>query len=117
MSEPRKAVSSTSPSEGVVDNHVIIKPPQSESAPTAPSPPVRQTDPFEMIDDVPPVQSEVEDLAVQVSQIEVPTIHSDGTISMAPPLTPPVLHSDGPEVFDEGNKRLLSKLGGYGWRG
>ena len=74
-------------------------------------------DPFEMIDDVPPVQSEVEDLAVQVSQIEVPTIHTDGTISMTPPLTPPVLHSDGPEVFDEGNKRLLSKLGGYGWRG
>lgn len=117
MSEPRKALLSTAPSGAVVDDTVIIKPPQSESVPTAPSPPVRQTDPFETIDDVPSVHSEVEDLTVQVSQRELPLIHTDGTITMTPPLTPPALHADGLEMFDEGNKRLLSKLGGYGWRG
>ena len=69
MSEPRKAVSSTTPSDGVTDDPIITNPPQSESAPTAPSPPLRQTDPFEMIDDVPSVQYEVDDLVVQVSQM------------------------------------------------
>jgi hypothetical protein len=70
-----------------------------------------------MIDDVPSVQSEVEGLAVQVSQMEVPTVRTDDAITMTPPLTPTTLHADGLEIFDEGNKRLLSKLGGYGWRG
>ena len=70
-----------------------------------------------MIDDVPSIQSEVEDLTVQISQMEVPTIHIDSTITMTPPLTPTTLLADGLEMFDEGNKRLLSKLGGYGWRG
>jgi hypothetical protein len=70
-----------------------------------------------MIDDIPSIQSEVEGLTVQVSQMEVPTIHTDGTIAMTPPHTPTTLHADGLEIFDEGNKRLLSKLGGYGWRG
>ena len=117
MSEPRKTVSSNAPRDSVPDDPIITQPSQSESAPTAPSPPLRQTDPFEVIDDVPSVQSEVDDVVGQVSQPEVLTILADGTITMTPPRTPPTLHADGLEMFDEGNKRLLSKLGGYGWRG
>lgn len=70
-----------------------------------------------MIDDVPSVHSETEDIANQVTQMEVPRTHSEVPVTMTPPLTPPTLHADGPGTFDEGNKRLLSKLGGYGWRG
>jgi hypothetical protein len=67
-----------------------------------------------MVDDVPSVYSATEDLASQVSQTEIPRIHGD---AMTPPLTPPTLHVDNHELFDEGNKKLLTKLGGYGWRG
>jgi hypothetical protein len=90
---------------------------QSGSAPTAPSPPVRQTEPFEMVDDVPSVHSATDDLASQVSQMEISTLHTGIPVTMTPPLTPPTLHAEGLGMYDEGNKKLLTKLGGYGWRG
>ena len=90
------------------------------SAPTAPSPPIKTTDPFEMIDDVPSVHSEsVDNLDAQVSQMEVPRLQIDGhEITMTPPMTPPKNHvHDGSEEIGEGHRQLLTKLGGYGWRG
>ena len=100
------------------DEGVFIEPPQSTSAPTAPSPRIRQTDPFEIIDDVPSVASEPEDPVNQISQVETLRIQSiDGALTMTPPDTPPILHVDSLEIFDKRHKRLLSKLGGYGWRG
>ena len=90
------------------------------SAPTAPSPPIRTTDPFEVIDDVPSVQSDgLDDLGAQVSQMEMPRIQIDGhDVTITPPMTPPKnrVHDSGEEM-DEGHKQLLTKLGGYGWRG
>jgi hypothetical protein len=90
------------------------------SAPTAPTPPMKATDPFEMIDDVPSVHSEsVDDLGAQVSLIEMPRVQIDGhEITMTPPMTPPKDHiHDGIQEMEEGHKQLLTKLGGYGWRG
>jgi len=93
---------------------------QTASVPTAPSPPSKTTDPFEMIDDVPSVHSEsVDDLGAQVSQMNVPTIQIDGhEIAMTPPLTPPKAHThNGSQNMEERHRHLLTKLGGYGWRG
>jgi hypothetical protein len=70
-----------------------------------------------MVDDVPSVHSATDELASQVSQMEVLTIHTEVPATMTPPLTPPTLHADDPGTIDEGNIKLLSKLGGYGWRG
>ena len=90
------------------------------SAPTAPSPPTKTTDPFEMIDDVPSVHSDaVDEIGGQVSEMAVPRVQIDGhEITMTPPMTPPKNHvHEINDSLDEGHKQLLTKLGGYGWRG
>jgi len=68
-----------------------------------------------MIDDVPSVQSELDD---QIAQTEAPTILAAISDAMTPPLTPTrVEASDHLGQLDEGTTPLLTKLGGYGWRG
>jgi len=114
VDEPPKTISvaSTGIDGGHNSEHT-----QSSSAPTAPSPPIRQTDPFEIVDNVPSVHSATDDVASQVSQTEIPVLHIDVPVTMTPPLTPPNVHAEGLGIYDEGNKKLLTKLGGYGWRG
>lgn len=89
------------------------------TAPTTPSPTSKQSNPFEMIDDVPSVQSEtVDDLAEQVTHVDIPRLQTDLPVTMTPPLTPPTQSkSDDLERYEEGRKPLFTKLGGYGWRG
>jgi hypothetical protein len=90
-----------------------------KTAPTAPSPTSKQSNPFDMLDDVPSVQSEaVDDLAEQVTHVDIPRIQTDLPITMTPPLTPPAqITGDDLEGYEDGRKRLFTKLGGYGWRG
>jgi hypothetical protein len=89
------------------------------TAPTAPSPTSKQSDPFEMIDDVPSVHSEsVDDLPDQVSHLDIPRLQTEVPVTMTPPLTPPTRNTTtGLEGYGGGNKQLFTKLGGYGWRG
>jgi hypothetical protein len=102
-------------SEGGGSLETVIVPPV--TAPTAPSPTSKQMDPFELIDDVPSVHSEADDFPGQLPQIEIPTSRTETREHiLTPPLTPPMLHNEMGGLVD-GNKRLLSILGGYGWRG
>jgi hypothetical protein len=91
----------------------------SSTLPTAPSPTTKQTDPFEVVDDVPSIHSESDHLDDQVSHTDIPRIPTDIPITMTRPLTPPSRNAeDHLTKLDEGSPRLLfAKLGGYGWRG
>jgi hypothetical protein len=80
------------------------------TAPTAPSPPPRQNDPFEAIDELPSVHS-ASDKQPPMDVSEVRLVPQ----TMTPPLTP-VLSRDQPQDVDGGTK-YLTILGGYGWRG
>lgn len=98
------------------------------TAPTAPSPLSKITDPFDDLpDDIPsihPVTDNTADaLAEQVSisqEVNILKIPSDVPITMTPPLTPPTIITkvdvEGYEG-DNGSPRLFTRLGGYGWRG
>ena len=100
------------------DNGLQPEPEQSASAPTAPSPPSRQTDPFEIIDEVPSsLPAEGVDFDSPSHQIEIPGVQMDDLVTIMPPLTPAVDGHDDFGPFSEGHKQLLTKLGGYGWRG
>ena len=95
-----------------------LEPDHSTSMPTAPSPPDRQADPFEVIEDVPSIDSAANDLTDQVSQLDIAKLQIDPPVAMTPPLTPPTIHTKA-SLGDliESDKKLLSRLGGYGWRG
>ena len=98
------------------------------TAPTAPTPLSKTTDPFDdLTDDVPSIHSVTDNKTdahanqVSISQEgDVLKIPSDVPITMTPPLTPPTIITKGDvEGYegDEGSPRLFTRLGGYGWRG
>jgi len=88
------------------------------TAPTAPSPISRKSDPVDIIDDVPSFYTDPDDVPSQVSQVDIPRVPSDVPITMTPPLTPPTIITKADvEEYEEGRERLFTRLGGYGWRG
>ena len=92
------------------DEHVETGP-SVGTAPTAPSPPLRQTDPFGVIDEVPSVKSPSDEQPLSPDTSKVRSLAE----AMTPPLTPDVSRTH-PEVVNGGAK-YLTILGGYGWRG
>jgi len=97
--------------EGDGENEHVESGPSLGTAPTAPSPPLRQTDPFEVIDEVPSVKSLSDEQPVSPDTSKVHPLAE----TMTPPLTPDVSRAH-PEVVNGGAK-YLTILGGYGWRG
>lgn len=90
--------------------------PHTESA--APSPSPQNNSSFQIVDDVPSIHSGEDDVISQVSQMEIPHAPRDLPITMTPPHTPPTsIAQVSLPGLEEGNRKLLSKLGGYGWRG
>jgi hypothetical protein len=87
----------------------------SNTIPTAPSPVPKPDASFEMVDDVASINCEEDNMVIQVSQMEIPTAPRIAPVTMTPPHTPPK-NETLPE-HGENHGRLLSKLGGYGWRG
>jgi hypothetical protein len=87
----------------------------SNTIPTAPSPIPKTDSSFEMVDDVASIHSEEDNIVIEVSQMEIPTAPRIAPATMTPPHTPPK-NETFPE-HGENHGQLLSKLGGYGWRG
>jgi hypothetical protein len=91
------------------------------TVPTAPSPISKKSNPFDTIDDVPSIHSDTQDIADQVSQVDIPRIvPSEVPVTMTPPLTPPTIITKADVegyVVEGGSSRLFTRLGGYGWRG
>jgi hypothetical protein len=87
------------------------------TVPTSPSPISRKSDPFDIIDDVPSIYTDPDDIPSQVSQVDILRIPSDIPITMTPPLTPPTIITKADVEGYEGRERLFTRLGGYGWRG
>jgi hypothetical protein len=70
-----------------------------------------------MVDDVASLHSDEDYIGVQVSQIDIPGAGKHLPATMTPPHTPPSnLGTDRPKA-GANHRRLLTKLGGYGWRG
>jgi len=89
---------------------------RASTLPTAPSPSAKYTDPFESIDDVPSIHSVDEGhVSDEVDQVEIPRLPSQLPLTLSPPLTP---SSNGEHdgKTDKHALKLLTKLGGYGWR-
>jgi hypothetical protein len=85
--------------------------------PTTPSPTPQHTNSFEMVDDVASIHSDENTILSQVSQLAIPNAPLNVPETMTPPHTPPNLNENPHSNLKEHNGRLLSKLGGYGWRG
>jgi hypothetical protein len=90
------------------------------SAPTAPTPPLRDSDPFDVVDDVPSVHSEDEGPDHTAPDTNTFRSQTDDDLT-APTISPPNISTEpaldefGEFHLEQG--QLLSKLGGYGWRG
>jgi hypothetical protein len=116
VEEPQKPLSNLTPTDGGGGGPDAVHP-TSSSAPTAPSPPTRATDSFEVVEDVPPVHSTEDEHVSHPSQSEVLKVQTDVPTTMTPPLTPPTSHTHASlGQFAEGNKKFLSALGEYIWR-
>jgi hypothetical protein len=84
---------------------------------TTPAPKPQHNDSFEMVDDVASIHSDEDNIPSHVSQLAIPNAPLNIPETITPPHTPPKVNENPQPNLNENNGRLLSKLGGYGWRG
>ena len=91
--------------------------PTSLTMPTAPSPSIKPSSPFDGVDDVPSALPDGEPhISEQVDEAEIQQLPIEFPTTLTPPLSPNA-NKMGHHVADQVGFKLLSRLGGYGWRG
>jgi hypothetical protein len=99
------------------DGSSITEIPTSLTMPTAPSPSIKPSSPFDELDNVPSTLPDDEpDFSEQVDEVEIQQLPIEFPTTLTPPLSPKA-NKPGHHVAHQVGFKLLARLGGYGWRG